>query len=88
MLRDWRFSTYRVKSGDWVVMADGDTVVAHSSDGNGADLVAALMNGDLTPLGNANAETLAHGYSAIQGALRVLRPRGRPAVGWEALPQI
>jgi hypothetical protein len=88
MLRDSRFSTRRVESGDWVIMADDDTVVAHSSDGNGAELIAALMNGDLTPLGKANAETLAHCYSAIQGALRVLRPRGRPAVGWEALPQI
>jgi hypothetical protein len=88
MLRDSRFSTLRVESGDWVVMADDDRVVAYSSHGNGAELIAALMNGDLTSLGNASAETLAHCYSAIQGALRVLRPRGRPAVGQEALPQI
>ncbi len=88
MLRNSRFSTCRAEGGDWVVMADDDKVVAHSSDGNGAELIAALMNGDLTSLENANAETLAHCYSAIQGALRVLRPRGRPAVGWEAFPQI
>ena len=88
MLRDSRFSTRRVESGGWAIVADDDTVVAHSSHGNGAELIAALMNGDLTSLGNASAETLAHCYSAIQGALRVLKPRGRPAVGREAFPQI
>ena len=88
MLRDSRFSTCRVEGGEWVVVADDDTIVAHSSDGNGAELIAALMNGDLTSLGNANAETLAQCYNAIQGALRVLRPQGRPAVWWEAFPQI
>ncbi len=88
MLRVSRFSTQRVESGEWAVTADNQTVVAHSSDGDGAELIAALMNGDLVALGNANAETLAHCYRAIQGALRVLRPRGLPSVGWKAFPQI
>ena len=88
MLQVSRFSTCRVASGEWVVMADGDTVVAHSSDGNGAELIAALMNGDLTTPRTASAETLAHCYGAIRGVRRVLRPRSRPAVGSEAFPQI
>lgn len=88
MLRVSQFSAQRVESGEWAVMADNQRVVAHSSNGDGAELIAALMNGDLAALGNANAETLAHCYSAIQGALRVLRPQGRPAVGSEAFPQI
>ncbi len=88
MVRVSRFSTCRVESGEWVVVAENDRVVAQSSDGNGAELIAALMNGDLTLLRNAHAETLAQCYNALQGALRVFKPRGRPAVGWEAFPQI
>ena len=70
---------------DW---AREGAIVAHSSDGNGAELIAALMNGDLATLGTASVERLAHCYGAIRGALRVLGPRGRPAAGSEAFPQI
>ncbi len=87
-MRVSRFSIRRVESGEWAIMADNQRVVAHTSKGDGAELIAALMNGDLVSLGNANAATLAHSYTAIQGARRVLRPRGRPAVGSEAFPQI
>ncbi len=88
MVRVSRFSTCRVESGEWVVVADDDRVVTQSSDGNGAELIAALMNGDLTSLRHAHAETLAECYNALQGALRILKPRGRPAFGLEAFPQI
>ncbi len=90
MLRVLRFSTCRVESWEWVVMdqARNDKIMARSSDGNGAELIAALMNDDLTTPRTASAETLAHCFGAIRGVLRVLRPRGRAAAGSEAFPQI
>lgn len=85
-----RFSACRVEGGEWAVVDQtrNDTIVVQPSDGTGADLIAALMNGDLTPLASARAEALAHCYKTIRGSLGVLRPRGRPAVGSEAFPQI
>jgi hypothetical protein len=38
-------------------------------DGDDAELVVALMNGDLETLGNVSAETLAHCHKTIQGLL-------------------
>jgi hypothetical protein len=74
-----RFSTSWVENGkgnvvDW---AHNDAV-AHCRDGNEAELAAALMNGDLSLLASASAETLACRHSAMRGALRVLKPPGRP----------
>jgi hypothetical protein len=84
-----RFSTC-VENGECIVVdwANDDAVVARCRDATGAELIAGLMNGDLAPLASASAETLAHCYHAMRGALRVLKPLGRPAVGTEAFPQV
>lgn len=85
-----RFSTCRAESGEWTVVSQtrDNTIVLHSSDGNGANLIAALMNGDLATLATASAETFAHCYDTVRRMLGALRPRGRPAVGSEVFPQI
>ena len=53
-------------------------------DRDDANVIAALMNGDLATLGNAIPEMLAHCYDTIQIMLRVPRQQGMPAVGSEA----
>jgi len=78
-----RFSICQASSGDWVVVDQGrnDVTVASCADAIGAELIAALMNGDLTALAEASAEAVSRCHKAIGGALRVPRQRARPAVG-------
>ena len=85
-----RFSACWAESGEWIVVdgACNDAVTAHCRDGDGAEVIAGLMNGDLAPLASAGAETLAQCYSAMRSALRILKPLGRPAVGAEAFAQV
>jgi hypothetical protein len=86
-----RFSTFLAPSGDWVVVDQdhNDLAVAHCHDAMGAELIAALMNGDLVVLASASADALSCCQRALGGALSVPKPRGIPAVGTpEALPQL
>jgi len=86
-----RFSTCRAAAGDWMVVDQhrNDVTVAHCEDANGAELIAALMNGDLTALADASADALAHCRKTLGGALQQPKPRGRPAVGRASfLPQL
>jgi hypothetical protein len=89
MSNDLRFSTW-VENGECMVVdwAHDDAVVARCRDATGAELIAGLMNGDLAPLASASAETLAHCFNAMRGALRVLKPLGRPAVGTGPFAQV
>ena len=90
MTEDWRYAASLDACGEWVVIDQerNDRTVASCSEAGGAELIAALMNGDLAVLSRADAETLAYCRSAIGGALRPLRPRGRPAVGVGLFPQV
>jgi hypothetical protein len=73
---DVRYSTRR--EGDvWVVVDEerDDQIAARCSQAAEAELIAALMNGDMTALANASAETAQRSYSAIGGALLVVSQR-------------
>jgi hypothetical protein len=85
-----RFLTFPGQGGDWVVvdLTRNAKAVASCRDEQGAELIAALMNGDLTALSSASDDTVARCREAIHGALRTLRPRGRPSVGVDTFPQL
>jgi hypothetical protein len=90
MRADLRYSASPDADGGWVVIDQEreDRAVANCAEASGAALVAALMNGDLAILAKASAEALAYCHSAVDCALRPLRPRGRPAVGMALFPQV
>jgi hypothetical protein len=80
-----RFLTCWVESGEWFVMDQTrDDIVMHLRDGKEAELIAALMNGDLAKLATANPETLANCYKTVRRLLHVPRERHRPEVASEA----
>ena len=85
-----RFSTCWVEGGAWVIVDEdcNDEIAVRFSDSNGAELIAGLMNGDLSALTCATAETVAQCHCAMRGALRVLKPAGRPGVGTGAFAQV
>ncbi len=85
-----RFSTCPGAGGNWAVVdgACNARTVVSCRDAEGAELIAALMNGDLATLASASPDAVARCRQAICGVLRVMRPRGRPAVGTGALPQL
>jgi hypothetical protein len=83
-----RFSTCWVESGVWLVVDQTRNAVARCTGANCAGLIAGLMNGDLTELALADAETLAQCHSKIVKVLGASRPRGRPALGSAAFPQL
>ena len=85
-----RYSASPEVGGGWVVFDEdrNHRAVASCREASGAQLIAALMNGDLAVLAKASPEALANCQSAIGGALRLLRPRGRPAVGSALFPQV
>lgn len=85
-----RYLTFPGRGGEWVVvdLTRNARTVASCRDERGAELIAALMNGDLKALSSASADTVARCREAIHGALRTLRLRGRPAVGVDAFPQL
>jgi len=90
MTGGWRYFASPDDGGGWVVIDQerNDRTVASCAEASGAELIAALMNGDLAALAMASAETMAYCKSAIGGALQPLRPRGRPAVGASLFPQV
>ena len=76
--------------GEWVILdqqRDGG-IVLRCADAEGAEAIAALMNGDLAALARVSPEAVASCQAIIGVVLRVLRPRGRPAIGEEAFPQV
>jgi len=90
MTADLRYSASPDADGAWIVIdqEQDDRAVASCAEAGGAELIAALMNGDLDVLAKASTETLAYCHSTIDCALRPLRPRGRPAVGAGLFPQV
>ena len=85
-----RFSTCPGEGGKWMVVdrTCSARAVASCGDAAGAELIAALMNGDLAALANASPEAVTLCRKAMSDLLRVMRPHGRPAVGKNAFPQI
>ena len=85
-----RYLTCPGKGGEWMVVDQtcNARAVASCNDAEGAELMAALMNGDLSALASASPEALTRCRRAMGDLLRVMRPRGRPAVGRDAFPQI
>ena len=85
-----RFWTCPGEGGDWVVVDTNRNAreVASCADPQGAELIAALMNGDLTALATASPDALTCCRRAIGDILRVLEPNGRPAVGTDSFPQL
>ncbi len=73
----------------WIVVdAGGKPALGCCADAGGAELAAALMNGDLAALARASPETLAQCRATLGDMLRGPRLRGRPAVGEARYPLV